>query len=144
MWFYLYFYLPNDGWKTPSYGLLRLVIIWSHSFLPSCYSNVVQKPPISASPGNLFELQTLRHPQPTELGHAFKEILADLFEIVKLKKYCSTKSVLEWPSKLYFPTKVERMVYWIPMYLSPNLKNKFYFIYTPTLTPQLFSNAISI
>lgn len=99
------FCLPNDDWETPSYDLPKLVIIWCHDFLSPCYSNVVHRPQVSATPGNFFELQTLRPPQPTKLGNAFKEIPADLFETLKLKKYCSTKGVLEWYGKLYFSYK---------------------------------------
>lgn len=34
-----------------------LISIWSHGVLIPCYSNVVQRATVSASPGNLLELR---------------------------------------------------------------------------------------
>lgn len=117
------------AWGISYSGLLS---VWSHGFLTPCYSNMVHRPTVSASPGNLLELQTLLSGLPDLVNQHMhlRKSLGDLFETLQCKKHCSTKGVLESSGKLFsfffffFPTEVERMmqqILWV--FLSPSFKN---------------------
>lgn len=128
------------AWGISYSGLLS---VWSHGFLTPCYSNMVHRPTVSASPGNLLELQTLLSGLPDLVNQHMhlRKSLGDLFETLQCKKHCSTKGVLESSGKLFsfffFPYKSRENDATNPLGVLITQFQKFYLLFHqyPIATP---------